>query len=404
MQRYNLNMKSGTYTQSNAYNLVPIYRQQVVPGQTIDLDAQVSMKTASFTKLLTTPALASIWFFYVPHRLIWDGWTSFISKEEGASTFPVTNQLSAKFFDEALLAPGETIDMSPLYRRAYKLCYNEYFGDDSNQMTVTDDSTVTLGGLKNPEQFLSKVRAAGEVVDPEFTVTANSIPLNEFYRAQMNARSKQRSQMTGDKYVDTLARMGVDATWMISERPEFLGTKSKLCAPQLFASSEAATLGQEVSRFNCPLSVQLKKKHFAEHGYIVGVAGFRPLVMWLGRGATDMVPGNGTLTPTDENWLDMFYTADNTQTKDQVFDKSTGLNDTDDTNFTQRFGYLKNGAWINGDGSDWSPIGLATDWDDLRYPARTYDFINTDELSGSELAFTSSMILKGKTPVPNHVA
>ena len=395
-------MKSGTYTQADAYELIPIYRQQVVPGQTINLDAQVSIKTASFTKLVTTPALMSVWFFYVPHRLVWDGWTSFISKEVGMSTFPTTTLRAGQFFDN-YNSTSDNVPMSPLYRRAYKLVYNEYFGDDSNQYTVDTDTETTLGALKNPEQFASKIRADDEVVDPEFTVTGSSIPLNEFYRAQMNARSKQRSQMTGDKYVDTLARMGVDATWMISERPEFLGTKSKLVGSQLFASSESATLGQEVSRFSCPMTVKLASKHFAEHGYIVGVAGFRPIVTFTERGATDMIP-LVALTPTNDNWLDMFYSADNTQTKDEVYDRANGNDFTDNKNWVQRFAYLKNGSWLVGNGDDWAPSATPSSWDDMRYPDRTFSFINTSELDGKELAVTSSMILKGKTPVPNHVA
>jgi hypothetical protein len=55
MQRYNLNLKGGTYTQQDCYRLTPIYRQQVVPATTANIDAQVNLKTASFTKLVTTP-------------------------------------------------------------------------------------------------------------------------------------------------------------------------------------------------------------------------------------------------------------------------------------------------------------------------------------------------------------
>ena len=181
--------------------------------------------------------------------------------------------------------------VSALYRRAYKLVYNEYFAADDNHgyTDITLDTAINVGRGKNPEQFASHMRENDQVVDPEFTVTANSIPLNEFYRAQMNARSRQRSQMTGDKYVDVLARMGVDASWMIAERPEFLGTKSKLCGSQLIASTESATLGEEVSRYSCSLGLNVVNKHFAEHGYIIGVACMRPLLAFPLRGASDAV-------------------------------------------------------------------------------------------------------------------
>jgi hypothetical protein len=198
MQRYSLNLKGGTYTEGNTYNLNPIFRQQVVPGQTINLDFEASLKTAAFTKNVSTPCIMSVWFFYVPHRLVWSGWTEFISKTEGAPVFPSINTKADAFFDkyEGALAAY----LSPLYRRAYKLAYNEYFGTETIGSAgeawyddITDDTVTQLYRTKNPEDFASKLALDGSVVDPEFTVTASSIPLNDFYRQMMNARSQHRS-------------------------------------------------------------------------------------------------------------------------------------------------------------------------------------------------------------------
>lgn len=254
MQRYNINLKSGTYTQGNMYTVQPVYRQQVVPGQTVDLDIQMSGKSAAMTQNISTPAMISMWFFYVPHRLVWDDWTAFISKEEGAPSFPSTATYGSQFFEHD--GAGEGWNVSPLYRRAYKACYNEYFGSESVGSTysawyddITTDTNVFTYLARNPEQFASRMVLDDAVSDPEFTVTSSTIPLNDFYRQMMNARSQQRSQMTGNKYVDTLARMGVDATWMIAERPEFLGTKSTLVAPHLTANTSSTNTGEEVARF-----------------------------------------------------------------------------------------------------------------------------------------------------------
>ena len=369
MQRYTLNMKGGTYNEERSYKLTPIYRQQVVPGTTVDIDAMMNMKSTALTKLITTPALVSMWFFYVPHRLVWDDWTSFISKKDGAPAALTTGTLAPVYFDNA---DAGGFSISPLYRRAVKLVYNEYFANEvSGRFDITVDTDISTGKLSNPEQFAHRLMRDGDVVDPEFTVVANQIPLNEFYRAQMNARSQQRSQMTGDKYVDTLARMGVDASWMITDRPEFLGTKSKLCAPQLHASTEATTLGEEVSRFDCSLAVQIKNKHFAEHGYIVGVAGFRPLVMFTNRGASDM----------RNIGIDDFYSADNTQTKDNVLDRINWFNATPDNAYTNRFGYALNGQWISGLGQDWVASHAATSFYDLRPIVTGKQFIRSKTLS-----------------------
>lgn len=349
------------------------------------------------TKNLSTPALASIWFFYVPHRLSWSDWPAFLSKEDGAPAFPSTTADSSNFFDRI----SSTHNMSPLYRRAFKIAYNEYFGSEAVGSSgnawyddTTADTDVSLRRTRTPEQFASKMQLDGAVVDPEFTVTASTIPLNEFYRSMMNARSTQRSQMTGNKYVDTLARMGVDASWMIAERPEFLGTKSLLVAPQLTAGTGSTDLGQEVARFNAKLSCEVKGKHFAEHGYVVGIGSMRPIIFGNSRGAPD-----ATMIDIDD-----FYSADNLDTKDRVDDSINGFDDPSNPNaWTSRFAYLKNGAWLNGAGSSWVVSNTYTDFKGIIYPSPS-DVPTGDELGTKQVAFTTTAVMTGKTPVPNRVA
>ena len=402
MQRYSLNLKGGTYNEQRSYNLTPIYRQQVVPGQTTSIDAMVNIKSSSLTKLVTTPSLCSVWFFYVPHRLVWDQWTDFISKSEPGVSMVTTTTQDPYVFDKAVTGS----QMNPFYRRACKLVYNEYFAQrKGTEYDVDADGTLFNNpNLMNPDSFIKHLRDDSEVEDTEFTVTANSIPLNEFYRDLMNARSKQRSQMTGHKYVDTLARMGVDASWMVTDRPEFLGTKSKLVGPQLHASTESATLGQEVSRYNCSLSLQIGNKHFAEHGYIVGMAAFRPLVMFDDRGATDMF--FITKDSSSYDWLDGFYSADNTQTRDFVPHGANGFTNPGEGSWNaERFAYLKHGSWVSGSGNTWVPNYTAADWEGLVNPvASSFNFFGTDLGATHQVAFTSSVNLKGRTPVPKRVA
>ena len=362
MQRYSLNLKGGTYTEGGTYSLNPIFRQQVVPGQTVNIDFESSLKTAAFTKNLSTPCIMSVWFFYVPHRLVWNEWTDFISKQENPPTFP-TAIGGSMFFDTY----SSTIQMNPLYRRAYKMCYNEYFGSESVGSVaeawyddITLDTDTALYRTKNPEDFASKMTLDATVSDPEFTVAASSIPLNDFYRQMMNARSQQRSQMTGDKYVDTLARMGVDATWMIAERPEFLGTKSQMVGPQLTANTSNTGTGEEVARFQAKLKCSIKGKHFAEHGYIVGVASCRPMLTFDNRAASD----GQTIT------IDDFYSADNLQTKDETSSQLNGITATSEA-FVQRFAYLKNGQWLQGftTSDSWNLQPTATSFSELLYPS-----------------------------------
>lgn len=405
MQRYSLNLKGGTYTEGDTYELNPVFRQQVVPGQTVNIEFEASLKTAAFTQNVSTPCIMSVWFFYVPHRLTWSGWTEFISKTEGAPAFPEITDVSSQFFDKNFF--GAPSNLSPLYRRAYKMVYNEYFGTEAIGQTaeawyddITVDTETQLYRTKNPEDFASKIALDSQTVDPEFTVTASAIPLNDFYRQLMNARSQQRSQMTGDKYVDTLARMGVDATWMIAERPEFLGTKSQMVGPQLTANTSDTSTGQEVARFQSKLKCMVKGKHFAEHGYIVGVASCRPLLTFVNRSAADSYLNE---PKTAAGWIDTFYSADNLQTRDKVYADYNGFN-ADDA-WTQRFGYLKNGQWLSGatTANSWNIAPTATGFNDLMYPAGNLLPVG-DELGSADYAVTTSYSMTGKTPVPNRVA
>ena len=341
-----------------------------------------------------------MWFFYVPHRLVWDDWTSFLSKEDGAPSFPTSTTPWAAGFDHT----RGTSNMSVLYRRAYKSVYNEYFGTESIGSAnsawfddITADTTNAAYRTRNPEQFASRLVLDGTVTDPEFTVTGSTIPLNDFYRQMMNARSEQRSQMTGNKYVDTLSRMGVDASWMIAEITEFLGTKSKLVQPHLTANTSSTNTGEEVGRFEAKIGCQIKSKHFAEHGYLVGVASLRPILFFNNRGATDMMPST-----TD--WIDSFYSADNLETKDLVDGYTSGMPTTTTAN-TQRFGYLKNGSWNLGsdNGSAWTIEQTLSDFAGMIYPSFD-DLPVSQELGRSQCAWTTEVTMRGKTPVPQRVA
>jgi hypothetical protein len=188
--------------------------------------------------------------------------------------------------------------------------------------------------------------------------------------------------------------MGVDATWMIAERPEFLGTKSQMVGPQLTANTSNTGTGEEVARFQAKLKCSIKGKHFAEHGYVVGVSSCRPLLNFKFRGASDM----NTVT------IDDFYSADNLQTKDICKAEINGINNTTES-YVQRFAYLKNGQWLQGASTtnSWNLQPVPTEFAEIIYPSGSVLPI-TDELGTADYAITSSFSLTGKTPVPNRVA
>lgn len=404
MQRYNVNLKGGTYAQGLTYRAIPIMRQQVVPGQTVNLACEVSLKSAALNRNITTPSIMSMWFFYVPHRLVFDEWTDWVSQEKDKPSLPIAD--AAGFIFEK----GER-QVSALARRAYKLIYNEFFGTEQLEFfgipnyawfgDITDDNNNNYSNrLRTPAQFMSKLVTTDTSEDPEFAVSSSSIPLNEFYRRMMNARSQQRAQMTGNKYVDTLARMGVDASWMISERPEFLGTKSKMVGPALTTNTSNTDTAFEVGRYQAKLSCEIKNKHFAEHGYLIGIAGMRPILLNTDENPADIWYGEPTLSTSTQ--YQPAYLSDNLQSRDTIFDDVMGVSG---NAYSQRFSYLTNGQWLTAGASaeSWITEYDPTEVSTVIYPtAETVNF--SSELGGDQVAITSSFSITGKTPVKKSVA
>ena len=134
-----------------------------------------------------------------------------------------------------------------------------------------------------------------------------------------------------------------------------------MVGPQLTANTTATGTGEEAARFSCKLGVNIKSKHFAEHGYIVGLATCRPIhLSGPNRPATDI--RNGASGTSNADWLNTFYSADNLQTKDPIDEYTLGTNS---DAYAQRFAYLKNGSWIGGNGSDWIPTGAGITYEGL---------------------------------------
>jgi len=396
MKLHNLSRRDRFYNEGGVYKLIPVYRAQVVPGQSVHIRSRVKVQTGTFTKNILSDALASVFFFYVPHRLVWEDWPSFISQDDDfAGTFPVTAQNWALVFDRN----NQPDSFSALYRRAYKLVYNQFFGDEGYSVgsakswyaDITADSNTDENDLKNSEQFTGRAIAEGEIDRPTFDATTTPIDLIDFDVAMRNMRSARRAQMSGDKYVDALRRMGVEPDWRIQQAPEFLGRLDQDVSPVKVFNTTGTTLGDSVARYEYTLDFQTKgKKMFAEHGYIVGVTCLRPHVF---NDAADIPPDGRAQTVED------FWTGDNARIMDDWNARyicGTG----GDTFHTERFSYLRDGVHLYGASDTWVPTFVSS----TNFEAAIFldggKLPISDELGTNELAIHAATHMQGATPVP----
>ncbi|AXH75431.1 MAG: major capsid protein [Microviridae sp.] len=144
-------------TTFDAGYLIPIYVDEVLPGDTFNCRATV------FTRLSTPlyPVMDNMYmdtfFFFVPNRLIWTNWVKFMGEQDspGDSTdyvipqvvspadgYPVGSMMDYMGLPTAgQLTPGDKITTGVLPMRAYNLIWNEWFRDENLQIPAAEDKS-----------------------------------------------------------------------------------------------------------------------------------------------------------------------------------------------------------------------------------------------------------------------
>lgn len=143
------NRSHGYKTTFDAGYLVPVFVDEVLPGDTVNL------KMTTFGRLATpvVPVMDNIYldsfFFAVPIRLLWDNWEKFNGAQEdpGDSTDYIlpTITTAAGYAEQSLSdyfgIPTKIAGLSThsLFHRAYNLIWNEWFRDQNLQDSVVVD-------------------------------------------------------------------------------------------------------------------------------------------------------------------------------------------------------------------------------------------------------------------------
>jgi hypothetical protein len=142
-------------TTFDAGNLVPVYVDEVLPGDTFNL------KMTAFARLATpiNPIMDNMhldtFFFFVPNRLIWNNWQKFMGEQVNPGdsiSYVVPQQVSPAggyavgSLQDYMGLPtvgqvtaGSTVSHCAFFTRAYNLIWNEWFRDENLQNSVTVD-------------------------------------------------------------------------------------------------------------------------------------------------------------------------------------------------------------------------------------------------------------------------
>jgi hypothetical protein len=205
IQRSTFDRSSGHKTTFNAGKLVPIYVDEVLPGDTFEMKTSAIIRGSTPIFPVMDNANLDIYFFYVPNRLVWDHWKEFngentTSKWEQTVEYSIpqmapplsTGTVPTAGWEKGTLAdymgiptgvgpgasqtnPEYTVNHLPF--RAYCLIWNEWFRDQNLQDPVLIDTgdSQTNGRHLIPEgnstTFENQAALQG----------ANLLPVNKYF-------------------------------------------------------------------------------------------------------------------------------------------------------------------------------------------------------------------------------
>jgi hypothetical protein len=146
IQRSVFNRDHGLKTTFDAGNLIPIFYDEALPGDTFQMDANGFGRLATPINPFMDNLYIETFFFAVPYRLIWDNWEKFCGEQTnpGDSTdylvpTTTTTATNSSLYDYFGVPTDVALTFNNLCGRAYNLIYNDWFRDENLQNSVTVD-------------------------------------------------------------------------------------------------------------------------------------------------------------------------------------------------------------------------------------------------------------------------
>ena len=160
VSRSRFQRNSDNKTTFSTGDLIPIYLDEVLPGDTHQIDVACVMRMATPIFPVMDNAYCDFYFFFVPNRLLWEHWKEFMGENKETAWTPKTEysvpQVTAPTggWEEGTLADYlglptkvEGISVSALPGRAYGLIYNEWFRNQNvTQPTLVEVTDATTTG------------------------------------------------------------------------------------------------------------------------------------------------------------------------------------------------------------------------------------------------------------------
>jgi len=164
--RSKFDVQSAHKTTLDSGYLVPVYVNEVLPGDTFNFKMTAFARMATPIYPIMDNMKLDSFFFFVPNRLIWNNWQKFMGEQDnpGDSTSyicPTTTSPEGGYAVNSLqdymglptvgqIGAAATVTHSSFWPRAYSLIWNEWFRDQNLQDSVVVDKD---DGPDNPADY-----------------------------------------------------------------------------------------------------------------------------------------------------------------------------------------------------------------------------------------------------------
>nr|DAJ92561.1 MAG TPA: Major capsid protein [Microviridae sp.] len=176
--RTRFNRDQTILTTFDAGKLIPFYVDEVLPGDTFNIDTSAIIRMTTPKYPVMDDAFIDFYYFYVPNRIIWNDFKRFMGEVDDKPWMPTKTYEVPKIVIDSNNSPyegsildymgvptkvrkenGKDIKINALPIRAYVKIWNEFFRDENveNAAVEFDDSENKSYGDTNSENNLEQI-------------------------------------------------------------------------------------------------------------------------------------------------------------------------------------------------------------------------------------------------------
>lgn len=189
--RTRFNRDQTILTTFDSGKLIPFYVDEVLPGDTFDVDTSAIIRMTTPKYPVMDDAFIDFYYFYCPNRILWDNFKQFMGEVESTPWMPKKEYKVPQIIIDTKDSPYErsildymgvptkiknSFKINALPIRAYVKIWNEYFRDENvgnAALEFKDDADKSYEDTNNEKQL--------EKILQEATRGGRCLPVNKFH-------------------------------------------------------------------------------------------------------------------------------------------------------------------------------------------------------------------------------